>query len=333
MKVLVTGADGFIGSHLCECLVRNGLDVRALSLYSSLNTHGWLDTCATEDLKEIDIVSGDIRDAEFVRQIMKNCDAVLHLAALIAIPYSYKSPRSFVETNVIGTLNVLEGARDNQLSHVIQLSTSEVYGSAVNTPMSEQHRLHAQSPYAATKIGADQLALSYYRSFGTPVTVIRPFNTFGPRQSLRAVIPTIINQVLAGEQEISLGSLSTIRDFTFVTDTAEALRKTLEVDPRSIAGEEFNLGVGTGHSIADVVQIVSELTETEIRIKTDVSRLRPELSEVDRLVSDNSRARAVLDWQPQYAGVQGFRDALRLTIDWFRENRHLSTYSADSFVV
>ncbi|ANY66972.1 NAD-dependent dehydratase [Paenibacillus sp. BIHB 4019] len=330
-KVLVTGADGFIGSHLTEALVRRGYDVRAFTLYNSFNTWGWLDECADDVRGQFEVFAGDIRDAYGVRESMKDCDAVLHLAALIAIPYSYHSPDTYVDTNIKGTLNVLQAARELKLSKVIHTSTSEVYGTARFVPITEEHPLTGQSPYSATKIGADQMAMSFYRSFETPVGIIRPFNTYGPRQSARAVIPTIITQIAAGQEKIKLGTIHPTRDFNYVADTVNGFIAMLESD--NCIGEEINIGSNYEISIGDTAKLIGEVMNKDIEIVSDEIRLRPEKSEVERLWADNSKAKRLLQWQPEYAGLEGFRRGLDETIEWFTKPGALSKYKAGQYNV
>ncbi len=331
MKILVTGADGFIGSHLTEALVRAGHDVRAFVLYNSFNSWGWLDSSPPEIRNNIDVFSGDIRDPHGVRAAMKDRDVVLHLAALIAIPYSYHSPAAYVETNIQGTLNVLMAARDLNVRHVVHTSTSEVYGTARFVPITEDHPLQGQSPYSATKIGADQIALSFYRSFGLPVSVIRPFNTYGPRQSARAVIPTIISQILAGSRHVRLGALAPTRDFSFVSDTVTAFIGMMGND--ATVGRIVNVGSGFEISIGETAQMVADIIGTPINIENDERRLRPPDSEVERLLADISLARELMGWRPAYGGREGFRRGLAETIEWFRNPDNLSRYKADHYAL
>jgi dTDP-glucose 4,6-dehydratase len=330
-KILVTGADGFIGSHLTEMLVRQGYDVKAFVYYNSFNSWGWLDSTDKYILDSLDVFSGDIRDSHGIREAARGCDAILHLAALISIPFSYHSPEAYVDTNVKGTLNIVQAAQDLGISRIVCTSTSEVYGTAQFVPITEEHPLVGQSPYAATKIAADQIAMSFYRSFGTPVTILRPFNTFGPRQSARAVIPTIITQLLAGNTRIKLGSLHPTRDFTFVEDTARGFVAALNAD--NILGETINLGSNQEISIMDTANIIADVIGVELEIESDDSRLRPKLSEVERLWSDNSKARDILGWQPVEAGQEGFRRAIEATVAWFRVPENLSRYKADLYNV
>lgn len=329
MKILITGADGFIGSHLTESLVRDGYDIRAFVQYNSFNSYGWLDQCSDELKGKFEIFSGDIRDPNGVRVAMKGCDVVLHLAALIAIPFSYHSPDSYVDTNIKGTLNVLQAARDLNVSRVIHTSTSEVYGSARFVPITEVHPLQGQSPYSATKIAADQLAFSFFSSFDLPVVTARPFNTFGPRQSARAVIPTIITQIASGKKEIKLGAISPTRDFSFVSDTVNGF-KTLVKSSNGI-GEVINFGSGFEISIGETAQLISEVMGVSIEIKTDEERMRPTGSEVDRLWCDNAKAKALFGWTPNYGGKDGFKRALELTVQWFTHPDNLAKYKPDQY--
>ena len=327
----MTGADGFIGSHLVEHLVRLGHDVRAFVLYNSFNSWGWLDSCAPDVVGKFEVFAGDIRDPHGVRAAMQDCDVVLHLAALIGIPYSYHSPDTYVDTNIKGTLNVLQAGRDLGVSQIIHTSTSEVYGSAQFVPITELHPLEGQSPYSASKIGADQMALAFHRSFGTPVTVIRPFNTYGPRQSARAVIPTVITQLAAGEGPIRLGSVHPTRDFSFVNDTVNGFVSAIGSE-RSF-GEVVNLGSGFEVSIETTVQMIEEIMGVTTDVQTHEDRVRPPLSEVDRLWADTSKAKDLLGWQPVYGGLDGFRRGLEETITWFREPKNLARYKSDVYNV
>jgi NAD dependent epimerase/dehydratase len=294
-KILITGADGFIGSHLAEDLVKSGYKVRAFVFYNSFNTRGWLEQIPRDIQQEMEIFAGDIRDPYGVKRAMSGCDIVFHLAALVAIPYSYHSPESYVDTNIKGTLNILQAARELGVEKIVHTSTSEVYGSARYVPIDENHPLQGQSPYAATKIAADQLALAFYRSFGTPVAIIRPFNTYGPRQSTRAVIPTIITQVASGQQKLKLGATLPTRDFNYVKDTIRGFIAVASQD-RAI-GEIINIGSNYEISIGDLAQLIIELMEAKIEIQTEAQRLRPEKSEVNRLWADNTKAQKLLNWQ------------------------------------
>jgi NAD dependent epimerase/dehydratase len=326
---LLTGAGGFIGSHLAEELVRRNFSVRAFVHYNSMSSHGWLDSSPPEIRDQLDMFAGDIRDPNGVRTAMKGCDAVLHLAALIAIPYSYQSPDTYVETNIRGTLNVLQAARDLDVGHVLHTSTSEVYGTAQFVPITEDHRLHGQSPYSASKIGADQLALSFERSFGTPVTVVRPFNTYGPRQSARAVIPTIITQIAAGQRAIRLGSIHPTRDFSYVADTVAGFIAALE--SKGGIGEVINIGSGFEISIGDTARMIAQLMDAKFEIEQDDLRVRPERSEVDRLWACNAKAQKLLGWSPRFGGVAGLRKGLEQTVAWFTRHENLSRYRATAY--
>jgi len=328
-KVTVTGADGFIGSHLTEALVRAGHEVRAMTLYNSFNSDGWLDNCAPDVAGQFETISGDVRDLSTCMQAIKGADMVFHLAALIAIPYSYAAPRSYVETNVIGTLNVLEAARANN-SRMLHTSTSEVYGTAQSVPIHESHPLEAQSPYAASKVGADQMALSFHRSFDMDLFVCRPFNTYGPRQSARAVIPTIISQAIANKGHIQLGALTPTRDFNFVKDTVAGMIAGIE---RAPAGSTINLGSDFEISIGDLAVEICKLVGVEPDVQLDPARIRPSGSEVERLWADNSRARELLNWTPGYGGVEGLRRGLAETIEWFTNPENLKMYKAGRYNV
>ena len=325
-KILITGADGFIGSHLTEGLVRQGHDVRAFVMYNSFNSWGWLDHSPKEIIKALDVFAGDIRDPHGVKQAMKGVDVVLHLAALIAIPYSYHSPDTYVDTNIKGTLNILQAARDLAVEKIVHTSTSEVYGTARFVPITEEHPLQGQSPYSASKIGADQLALSFYSSFGTPVSVIRPFNTYGPRQSARAVIPTIITQIASGERQIHLGSLHPTRDFNYVQDTVSGFLAVAQSDHS--VGEVINIGSNYEVSIGQTAYLIAELMGQDIEIITDDQRIRPDKSEVERLWADNTKAKTLLGWEPAYGGVDGFKRGLSETIEWFTQPSNLRQYKA-----
>ncbi len=324
-KVLVTGADGFIGSHLVEELLKEGYDVRAFVLYNSFNTWGWLDTFPKETLDKIDVFTGDVRDPNAVRKAMEGMDAVLHLAALIAIPYSYYAPDAYVDTNIKGTLNVLQAARDLGTERVLVTSTSEVYGTAQYVPIDEKHPYQGQSPYSATKIGADRLAESFYRSFNLPVTIVRPFNTFGPRQSARAVIPTIITQLLSGKKEIKLGSLEPTRDFNYVKDTARGFIEIMKSD-RTI-GEEINIATQKEISIGELAEELIRQINPNAKIVCDNQRLRPKKSEVERLLGSNEKIRRLTEWKPLYT----FEEGLAETIEFLKGN--LDKYKVDIYNV
>lgn len=323
MKVLVTGADGFIGSHLTEELVKKGYEVRAFTYYNSFGTWGWLDMMPAEILKSVEIFSGDIRDPNGVRMAVKGVEEIFHLAALIAIPFSFHSPDSYVDTNIKGTLNVLQAARDYDTSKVLITSTSEVYGTAQYVPIDEKHPYQGQSPYSATKIGADRLAESFYRSFETPISIVRPFNTYGPRQSARAVIPTIISQLLAGKKEIKLGALSPTRDFNYVKDTVAGFISIAESD-RTI-GEEINIATQNEISIGELASEIISQINPDARIICEEERLRPEKSEVNRLLGSNEKIKLLTGWRPQYS----LKEGLQKTIDWVKENNAI--YKTDIY--
>lgn len=324
-RVLVTGADGFIGSHLTEELVKSGEKVTAFCLYNSFGTLGWIDTLPKEIRSEIEIFTGDVRDPNGVRTAMRGQQRVFHLAALIAIPFSYHSPDSYVDTNIKGTLNVLNAARELGAERVMVTSTSEVYGTAQYVPIDEKHPFQGQSPYSATKIGADRLAESFYRSFDLPVTIVRPFNTYGPRQSGRAVIPTIISQLLAGQQEIHLGKLSPTRDFNFVKDTAHGFMAIANC-PAAI-GQELNIATGEEHSIGDLANELIAQINPNAKIVCEEERLRPEKSEVNRLLGDSTKMRALTGWKPEYTFEQGLAE----TVAWIRDN--LDTYKVGQYIL
>lgn len=330
-KILVTGACGFIGSHLTEALVTYGYQVKAFVQYNSFNSWGWLDFSKKSIRNEIEIFSGDIRDPFGVKTAMTGCSKVLHLAALIGIPYSYHSPESYVQTNVSGTLNIVQAARELNIERVIHTSTSEVYGTAQYVPIDEKHPLQPQSPYSATKIAADQIALSYYYAYELPVSIIRPFNTFGPRQSARAVIPTIITQLNDAESKVRLGSMSPTRDFTYIDDTVEAFIKTLEA--KDIEGKTINLGTNFEISIADLVAEIAGIMQKNYILVSDESRYRPKKSEVERLWSNNSLAKTMLNWEPRFSGLEGLRQGLKKTIDWFLDPSYQQFYKPDIYQV
>ena len=324
-KVLVTGADGFIGSHLVELLLEKGYDVKAFSYYNSFNSWGWLDSLEKEKLKEIDVFTGDIRDPNGVREAMKGIDEVYHLAALIAIPFSYHSPDSYVDTNIKGTLNVLQAARELGTSRVLVTSTSEVYGTAKYVPIDEKHPFQGQSPYSATKIGADRLAESFYRSFDLPVTIVRPFNTYGPRQSARAVIPTIITQLLNGEKQIKLGDLSPTRDFNYVKDTVNGFYEIARSE--KTIGEEINIATQKEISVGKLANELIRQINPNAQIVCDSKRLRPNKSEVNRLLGSNEKIQQLTQWKPQYTFEQGINE----TIEWFKKEENLRQYKANIY--
>lgn len=322
-KVLVTGADGFIGSHLTEQLVRAGYPVKAFVFYNSFGRRGWLDTLPVDIQKEIEFFSGDIRDPNGVREAIKDVDGIFHLAALIAIPFSYHSPDSYVDTNIKGTLNVLQAARALETSKILVTSTSEVYGTAQYVPIDEKHPYQGQSPYSATKIGADRLAESFYRSFDMPVSIVRPFNTYGPRQSARAVIPTIISQLLAGYEEIKLGSLTPTRDFNYVLDTVNGFKAIYESS--NTVGEEINIATMKEISIGTLAEEIIKQINPNAKIVCDEERLRPEKSEVNRLLGNNEKIRRLTNWEPQYSLEQGIHE----TIEWIKQN--LASFKTDIY--
>ena len=324
-KILVTGADGFIGSHLVEHLLKNGYPVKAFVYYNSFNSYGWLDTLPKSLLKEIEIFSGDVRDPNGVRVAMEGCENVMHLAALIAIPYSYHSPDSYVDTNIKGTLNVLQAGKQLNTKRILVTSTSEVYGTAQYVPIDEKHPYQGQSPYSASKIGADRMAESFFRSFEMPVTIVRPFNTFGPRQSARAVIPTIITQLLNNVTEIKLGDTMPTRDLLFVKDTVNGFMKILE--STTTIGEEINIATQSEISVGDLAQKLIDLINPQAKILQDEQRVRPAKSEVFRLFGSNEKIKQLTDWTPQYT----FDQALKETIDWFSNPENLKQYKHDIY--
>ncbi|MBP7860893.1 SDR family NAD(P)-dependent oxidoreductase [bacterium] len=330
-KVLVTGAAGFIGSHLTEQLVHNGCLVTALVHYNSRNDWGWLEYCSNDVRNSLNVKLGDVTDSEYVHTLVNDQDVVFNLAALIAIPYSYHAPESYINTNVKGSLNVVQAAKRSNKTKVVQISTSEVYGTAKFVPITENHQLCGQSPYAASKIGADQIALSFFHAFQTPVTVVRPFNTFGPRQSARAVIPTIISQLSAGSDKIKLGATAPTRDFTYVDDTVNGIITAGFSDKTN--GEVFNLGTGFEVSIGQTVDLIKELMNSDAVIEIDQSRLRPESSEVERLCSDNSKVLQYCGWQPTHSGIDGLRIGLKKTIEWFSKKENLEKYKTGLYNV
>lgn len=325
MKVLVTGADGFIGSHLVEQLLDEGYNVRAFVYYNSFNSWGWLDTLDKNKLSKIEIFLGDIRDPNGVKEAMKGIDIVFHLAALIAIPFSYHSPDSYVDTNIKGTLNVLQASRDLKTKRILITSTSEVYGTAKYVPIDENHPYQGQSPYSATKIGADRLAESFYRSFNMPITIVRPFNTYGPRQSLRAVIPTIITQLLNGETEIKLGALTLTRDFNYVKDTVKGFIEIAKSE--NTIGEEINIATCSEISIEEVALEIVNQINPKAKIVCDEERLRPDKSEVNRLLGCNKKIKKLTNWSPEYS----FKEGVKETIEWFKNEEVLKKYKSDIY--
>lgn len=331
MKALVTGADGFIGSHLVERLLADGKEVRAFCFYNSNSSYGWLDSLPANVLSEIEIVLGDIRDPNGVKNAMIGCTDVYHLAALIGIPYSYTAPSSYIDTNINGTLNIVQAAREIDIQRVIVTSTSETYGTAQFVPITEEHPQVGQSPYAASKIGADQLALSYWRSFGTRITVLRPFNTYGPRQSARAVIPTIITQIASGKKEIELGAVSPTRDFNFVEDICEAFIRA--ANSELTIGEIVNAASNFEISIGDTADMIKDIMGVDVEVITNETRTRPVASEVNRLFGDNSKMMKLTSWKPKYSGMNGFRRGLSKTIEWFTDPRNLSHYKPGIYLI
>lgn len=328
-KILVTGADGFIGSHLVERLVSMGCDVRAFVLYNSFNSWGWLDHSSKENKKKFEVFTGDIRDPNGVRKAMEGCDIVFHLAALIAIPYSYHSPDTYIDTNIKGTLNVVQAAHNLGIERVIHTSTSEVYGTAQFVPITEEHPLQGQSPYSASKIGADQIAISFQRSFKTPVVIVRPFNTYGPRQSARAVIPTIISQIAAGSNKIHLGSLYPTRDFSYVADTVQGFISAANCN--EAVGEVINIGSNFEISIGNMANLIAEIMEKDITIETDDKRIRPSTSEVERLFAGTDKAKSLFNWNPEYSGIDGFKKGIKKTVEWFTDPKNLAHYKHDIY--
>lgn len=320
--VLVTGADGFIGSHLTELLLEEGYHVRALAQYNSFNNWGWLEQVRHPNLE---VVCGDVRDPDFCRHIVRDTDTVFHLAALIAIPYSYIAPDSYVDTNIKGTLNMLQAARDLGIEKILVTSTSEVYGTAIYVPINEKHPRQPQSPYSATKIGADAIAKSFYNAFGLPVTIVRPFNTYGPRQSARAIIPTVISQIASGAEEIKIGDLSPTRDFNYVRDTCRGFLAIARAD--GTAGEEINIATGTEVSMKETLETIARLMGADIRWTVDPARLRPSKSEVRRLLGDASKLRTLTGWKPETSLEEG----LRHTIGWFTDPENLKMYKSDIY--
>ena len=329
MKILLTGSEGFIGSHLVEKLVKNGHELTCLVLYNSFNSWGWLDKIDDKIKKNIKIITGDIRDEFLVKSLIKkNTDVVINLAALIGIPYSYRSPKSYFETNSIGILNILNSSINSNVKKIIHTSTSEVYGTPKYIPIDENHLVSAQSPYAASKIAADQIALSYNKSFNLPVTILRPFNTFGPRQSLRAIIPTIVTQLIKNKV-LKLGSLYPTRDLTFVDDTVDAFVSTL--NKKKDIGEIINIGSGFEISVKDLVSQISKIMGVKIDIQKEKERIRPKKSEVDRLYANIKKAKKILNWTPKYSKKNGFEKGLKKTIEWFSKTENLNHYKTDIF--
>ena len=330
-SVLVTGAGGFIGSHLVEALLARGCRVKALVRYDSKSSSGWLDQIPADARARLEVCAGDLRDSVGVRKYVAGCDVVFHLGALIGIPYSYVAPDAYVDVNVKGTLNVLQAARDHGVKKLIHTSTSEVYGTARFVPITEEHPLQGQSPYSATKIGADQLAMSFYSSFGTPVAIARPFNTYGPRQSTRAIIPTIITQLAAGKKTIRLGSLHPTRDFNYVADTVSGFIALAESE--AVLGQVINLGSNFEVSMGEAAETIARLMGARLEIELDEQRVRPGQSEVERLWADNTKAKELAKWTPAYGGREGFERGLAETIAWFTNAEHLRLYKSDRYTL
>jgi len=330
-KIFVTGADGFIGSHLVETLVDKGYEVKALAHYNSFNTYGWLDHLDKSVSQSFEKVMGDIRDQENINTLVRGTDVIFHLASLIGIPYSYVAPQSYIDTNVTGTLNVLQAAKNHNVEKIIHTSTSEVYGTAQFVPITENHPLSGQSPYAASKIGADQIAFSFYSSFDLPVSICRPFNTYGPRQSMRAVIPTIIIQMLEGTKKIKLGNLYATRDFNFIKDTVEGFIAIML--GKNTNGEVFNIGSKFEIDIKSTFEIISQIINPNVEIEQDLYRIRPKKSEVERLFADNAKAIQKLNWKPQYNDIDNFKRGIKETVDWFQKKENIDKYKNIGYVI
>jgi NAD dependent epimerase/dehydratase len=329
-KILITGADGFIGSHLTEQLVVRGFDVRAFVYYNSQNSWGWLDDTEKKIKSQIEVVAGDIRDYECINSAMQGCDYIFNLASLIGIPYSYKSPSSYIDTNIKGIMNIMNAAKNKSITKIIHTSTSEVYGSAKIVPMTEKHQLSAQSPYAASKIGADQLAISYNKSFDLPISILRPFNTFGPRQSLRAIIPTIITQFLDDRlKKIKIGNVNVTRDFNYIDDTVDAFISTIKA--KNIIGEVINIGTGRETSIKDLLKTIGEITKSKKVIKQEKIRVRNKATEVDRLCASNLKAKKLLKWRPRFHTKSGFVEGLKMTISWFEKKENIKKFKTNFY--
>ncbi len=329
-KIFITGADGFIGSHLVERLIFQGHEVKALAQYNSFNNYGWLEDLDSKAKNNFEKHLGDIRDFSQISNLMKGCDIVFHLASLIGIPYSYIAPQSYIDTNITGTLNVIQSARDNEITKIIHTSTSEVYGTAQFVPINEKHPLNGQSPYSASKIAADQIAYSFYSSYKTPISICRPFNTYGPRQSMRAVIPNIIIQLINGNTKVKLGNINTTRDFNYIKDTVSGFISIME-NEESI-GEVFNIGSNYEIAISDVFKIISKKMKLDVEVEVDKNRIRPALSEVERLWADNSKAIEYLRWRPEYNEFSGFERGIEETLNWFSNPANISKYNNTGYV-
>ena len=329
-KIFITGADGFIGSHLVEELIYKGYEIKALAQYNSFNNYGWLEDLDSKVKNNFEKHLGDVRDFSQISNLMKGCDIVFHLASLIGIPYSYTAPQSYIDTNITGTLNVIQSARDNEIAKIIHTSTSEVYGTAQFVPITEKHPLNGQSPYSASKIAADQIAYSFYSSYNTPVSICRPFNTYGPRQSMRAVIPNIIIQLINGNTKVKLGNINTTRDFNFIKDTVSGFIAVMK-NEESI-GDVFNIGSNYEIKISDVLKVISSKMKLDIKVEVDKKRIRPEISEVERLWADNSKAIKKLNWVPEYSNLSGFEKGIEETIYWFSDPKNICKYNNTGYV-
>lgn len=322
MKIFLTGAEGFIGSHLAEKLIRKGHDLTCLILYNSFNSWGWLDTLSPEIKNEINVVPGDIRDKELVEKLVSSVESIFHLAALIGIPYSYSASQSYIDTNVLGTLNILNSCKKSDVDKILITSTSEVYGTAKYVPIDEMHPLQGQSPYSASKISADKIAESYYRSFGLPVSIVRPFNTYGPRQSARAIIPTIITQILQGQKELKVGNQNPIRDFNFVKDVVNGFLKIYQSN--KTIGEEINIASGESISIGELINLIIRIVNADVKVVEDISRIRPANSEVDKLIGCNKKIKKLTDWKTKFSLYEG----LEKTIEWLRTPENIKNYKS-----
>ena len=329
-KIFITGADGFIGSHLVEQLIYKGYEIKALAQYNSFNNYGWLEDLDSKVKNNFEKHLGDVRDFSQISNLMKGCDIVFHLASLIGIPYSYTAPQSYIDTNITGTLNVIQSARDNEIAKIIHTSTSEVYGTAQFVPITEKHPLNGQSPYSASKIAADQIAYSFYSSYNTPVSICRPFNTYGPRQSMRAVIPNIIIQLINGNTKVKLGNINTTRDFNFIKDTVSGFIAVMK-NEESI-GDVFNIGSNYEIKISDVLKVISSKMKLDIKVEVDKKRIRPEISEVERLWADNSKAIKKLNWVPEYSNLSGFEKGIEETLYWFSDPKNICKYNNTGYV-